>query len=308
VFVVRKTTNHEPRNTNYAKKIYYSMELQPLTIEPIGIIRTPYIDRCDAPRQPGGAEQSAAGKIILLPGKNYEQALEDLEGFEKIWLIYQFHRNTNWKPKILPPRSDRTKRGVFATRSPHRPNPLGLSLLTLIEIDGRNIFVEGVDILDKSPVFDIKPYLPYAEAYPYAKSGWLEEVMAEEALRQPYVFELSALAIEQIQWLSNTQNISLLDTAKRVLAGDPYPHPSRRIFKEEKDAFAIAIKSWRIIYRIDSDRILLDEVRSGYSAEALKKAEDVIHQKQAHLEFHALWGAKADRVKPLFSDSRPPNS
>src|SRR5579872_3982868 len=182
------------------------MELQPLILEPIGIIRTPYIDRCDAPRQPGGAEQSAAGKIILLPGKNYEQALEDLEGFEKIWLIYQFHRNTNWKPKILPPRSDRTKRGVFATRSPHRPNPLGLSLLTLIEIDGRNIFVGDVDILDKTPVFDIKPYLPYAEAYPDAKSGWLGEVMAEEALKQPYIFDISTIAAEQLQWLQDKQS------------------------------------------------------------------------------------------------------
>src|SRR5579872_4173801 len=139
------------------------MELQPLILYPIGTIRTPFTDRVDAPRQPDHTGGGASGKIILEPGKNFEQALEDLEGFEKIWLIYQFDRNINWKPKVLPPRADRIKRGVFATRSPHRPNPIGLSLVTLVEVEGRNIYVDGVDILDKTPVFDLKPYLPYAE-------------------------------------------------------------------------------------------------------------------------------------------------
>ena len=265
------------------------MELQPLTLEPIGIIRTPYIDRCDAPRQPGSAIISASGKIILSPGKNFEQALEDLDGFEKTWLIYQFHRNTNWKPKILPPRSDRTKRGVFATRSPHRPNPLGLSLVTLLDIDGRNIFVDEVDILDNTPLFDIKPYIPYAEAFPDAKCGWLEETMSIEAAREPLTFMINNSAEEQLTWLSDEQHISLLDTAKRVLASDPYPHPSRRIFKEKDGAFAIAIKSWRIIYRIEGNTITINEIRSGYSAEALKAEPSAIHQYDAHVAFHDRW-------------------
>jgi tRNA-Thr(GGU) m(6)t(6)A37 methyltransferase TsaA len=265
------------------------MEILPLTLEPIGIIRTPYIDRCDAPRQPGGASVSASGKIILLPGKNYEQALEDLEGFEKIWLIYQFHRNANWKPKILPPRSDRTKRGVFATRSPHRPNPLGLSLVTLLEIEGRNIFVEDVDILDKTPLFDIKPYLPYAEAFPDAKCGWLEDVIAAENEKIPFNFIITSIAQEQIDWLRKNHNISLFETAKRVLASDPYPHPSRRIFNDKDGAFAIAIKSWRIIYRIEEKNIIFDKVTSGYKPEALMGDPHSIHQFDAHIAFHSKW-------------------
>src|SRR5438876_5994184 len=120
---------------------------EPVILRPIGGRRPPYKDRSDAPHQPGEAEEHAAGKFILFPGHNYEQALEDLAGFEKIWLIYHFNRNTNWKPKVLPPRSDRIKRGVFATRSPHRPNPLGLSLVDLIDIDGRNLYIDKVDIL-----------------------------------------------------------------------------------------------------------------------------------------------------------------
>jgi tRNA-Thr(GGU) m(6)t(6)A37 methyltransferase TsaA len=265
------------------------MELPVLLLHPIGIIRTPFTDRVDAPRQPDHDGGGVSGKIILSPGHNFEQALEDLEGFEKIWLIYQFHRNTNWKPKILPPRSDRTKRGVFATRSPHRPNPIGLSLVSLVEIAGRNIFIDGVDILDKTPLFDIKPYLPYAESFPDAKSGWLDETMQAEADREPLDFQLSNVASKQLDWLRDEQNIFIFDTAKRILASDPYPHPSRRIFKEADGAFAIAIKSWRIIYRIEGNTITIEEVRSGYSPEALKADPTGIHQFDAHMGFHKMW-------------------
>ncbi len=267
-------------------------ELEPITLNPIGIIRTPYIDRCDAPRQPGAAAESASGKIILNTGNNYEQALEDLEGFEKIWLIYQFHRNTNWKPKVLPPRGDRIKRGVFATRSPHRPNPIGLSLVTLLEVDGRNLYVEGVDILDKSPIFDIKPYLPYAEAFPNAQCGWLEETINIEENREKLTFIISQVAQEQLDWLESNHRISLLPIAERVLGNDPLPHPSKRIFKEKNGGYAIAIKSWRIFYRIEENKIIIERVGSGYTAEALMIEEAAIHQKEAHAAFHQLWGGK----------------
>lgn len=268
------------------------MELQSLILHPIGIIRTPYVDRCDAPRQPGAGIDSASGKIILEPKHNFEQALEDLEGFEKIWLIYQFHRNTNWKPKVLPPRGDRAKRGVFATRSPHRPNPIGLSLVTLREISGLNIFVEGVDILDKTPIFDIKPYLPYAEAFPDAKCGWLGETIQNESEREPLDFIISEKAKEQLDWLEKEHSIILFPIAERVLSNDPLPHPSKRIFRENDTEFAIAIKSWRIIYRIEDQTIMIERVQSGYTAEALDSTEGIIHDEKAHKAFHALWGGK----------------
>ena len=268
------------------------MELQPLLLHPIGIIRTPFADRVDAPRQPDHKGEGSSGKIILEPWHNYEQALEDLEGFEKIWLLYQFDRNTNWKPKVLPPRGDRVKRGVFATRSPHRPNPIGLSLVSLIQIDGRNIYVDGVDILDKTPLFDIKPYLPYAEAFPDVKCGWLDETMNAEASREPLAFIVSKIAGEQLECLRTDFDVALLDNAKRVLANDPYPHPSRRIFKDKDGAFAIAIKSWRIIYRIEGNSIIIDEVRSGYRPRALDAVDKTIHQKEAHKAFHKIWGGE----------------
>ena len=268
------------------------MELQPLILQPIGIIHTPYLDRCDAPRQPGAAAESAWGKIILSPGNNFEQALDDLVGFEKIWLIYQFHRNTNWKPKVLPPRGDRTKRGVFATRSPHRPNPLGLSLVTLIGVEDRSVFVDGVDILDESPIFDIKPYLPYAEAFPDAKCGWLGDIIDAEKSGIPLTFSSSEIAAEQLRWLSERFRIDLLPIAMRVLGSDPLPHPSKRIFKELDGAFAIAIKSWKIIYRVESANIHLERLLSRYTSDSLNESTGVIHQKEAHEAFHKIWGGK----------------
>ena len=265
------------------------MELQPLILQPIGIIRTPFTDRVDAPRQPDHAGTGAPGKIILEPGKNFEQALDDLDGFEKIWLIYQFDRNTNWKPKVLPPRADRTKRGVFATRSPHRPNPLGLSLVTLLDIDGRNIFVDGVDILDKTPIFDIKPYLPYAEAFPNAKAGWLDETIGVEEAKEQLLFTLSDEASEQFEWLKKNYGIDLRPVAEKILKYDPFPHPSRRIFKEKDGEYMMAIKSWRINYRIEGNAIVIVKVRSGYTTEALQSENGAIHEKEAHEGFHKLW-------------------
>ncbi len=265
------------------------MDLQPLILQPIGIIRTPFTDRVDAPRQPDHVGGGSSGKIILEPGQNFEQALEDLDGFEKIWLIYQFDRNANWKPKVLPPRADRTKRGVFATRSPHRPNPIGLSLVTLLEIDGRNIFVDGVDILDKTPIFDIKPYLPYAEAFADAKAGWLDETISMEDAKEPWIFHIDDIALKQLEWLNQYYHIDLLPTAKKVLEYDPFPHPSRRIFKEKDGEYMMAIKSWRIDYRIEGDSILIVRVRSGYTPEALISENGLVHQKEAHEGFHRLW-------------------
>ncbi|MDP4221030.1 MAG: tRNA (N6-threonylcarbamoyladenosine(37)-N6)-methyltransferase TrmO [Bacteroidota bacterium] len=265
------------------------MDLQPLLIHPIGIIRTPFADRCDAPRQPGQSAAAATGKIILEEGKNFEQAVEDLSGFDKIWLIYQFDRNAHWKPKVLPPRGDRIKRGVFATRSPHRPNPIGLSLVTLLEVDGRNIFVDDVDILDKTPLFDIKPYLPYAEAFPDAKCGWLDETMDRESRQEPWQFIMTEIATAQFAWLQQEFGIDLFTIAERVLGSDPFPHPSRRIFKEKDGEFMMAIKSWRINYTIAEHTITIVKVKSGYSADALKAKNEIIHQGPVHEAFHAMY-------------------
>ncbi len=261
-----------------------------LILQPIGIIRTPYREKQHAPRQPGIDKESVIGTIELYPDKNFDQALEYLEGFERIWIISWFHQNSEWKPKVLPPRSGRTKRGVFATRSPHRPNPIGLSLCTLIDLKGRVIRVKNPDLLDGTPVLDIKPYIPYAEAFPDSEIGWLAEVEHQE--EAPFTVDVSAKGKEQSAWLASVHGIHLLERAIDILSFDPFPHSYRRIMKHESGGFVMAIKSWRVLYSVSEKNVSISEIQSGYPPEALVSAtrsEEPLHDRRAHEEFHAKW-------------------
>ena len=146
---------------------------------PIGTINSPYTRRIDAPHQSTVVEGTESGEPALatltLADWVDGQALKDLAGFERIWLIFSFHLSKGWKSAVKPPRGG-PKRGVLATRSPHRPNSIGLSAVELIGIEGRSLHLRGVDLLDGTPVLDIKPYVPYADAFPDARSGWIDEL------------------------------------------------------------------------------------------------------------------------------------
>ncbi len=152
-----------------------------IACEVIGYVRSPYKERFGTPRQPTVTEQvledrALEGEIELLAGRNFEQALKDLAGFEFIWVLSWLHLNKGWNPQVTPPRGPRTRRGLFATRAPHRPNPIGLSALRLLDVQGRVIRVRGLDLLDGTPVLDIKPYVPYTDAFAAARTGWLDEL------------------------------------------------------------------------------------------------------------------------------------
>lgn len=148
---------------------------------PIGILRSPYSRRIDAPHQStvvAGTESGQAALATLeLAAWLDPQVLQDLDGFERVWLIFGFHLSEGWKNTVKPPRGG-PKRGVLATRSPHRPNAIGLSAVELLSIEGRTLQLRGVDLLDGTPVLDIKPYVPYADAFPDAHAGWIAELDA----------------------------------------------------------------------------------------------------------------------------------
>jgi len=144
-----------------------------IELNPIGIVCSPYQERFAAPRQPGG---DIEGEIRLLPGNVMQSALQDLDRFSHIWVIYWMHLNRGWNPTVIPPREPRIRRGILSTRAPHRPNALGLSAVRLLGIEDTVLHVSGLDMLDGTPVLDIKPYLPYADAIDDANSGWLDDV------------------------------------------------------------------------------------------------------------------------------------
>ncbi len=125
-------------------------------------MRSPFTERAEAPRQSQRA-RGVEGRIELEPGQGFEDALAGLEAWDYAWVLFVFHQNVEqgrgWKPKVQPPRAE-AKVGVFATRSPHRPNPIGLSAVKIVGVEGLVVHVRELDLLDGTPVLDLKPYVP----------------------------------------------------------------------------------------------------------------------------------------------------
>ncbi|MCU0454397.1 MAG: tRNA (N6-threonylcarbamoyladenosine(37)-N6)-methyltransferase TrmO [Bacteroidetes bacterium] len=217
------------------------------------MIRTPHTSKYSAPRQPATSRSRSVGVITLNPRSNFEQALHDLDGFGYVWVLFWFDQAKGWKPKVLPPVSDRTKRGLFATRSPHRPNPIGLSLCKLLSVKGRTILVENPDLLDGTPILDIKPYVPHAEAYPRAKAGWIGETHERTPPTHRVVF--THPANRALTSLPAVERSTLRDYVRQTLSRDPFPHAYRRIKARPDGSWVIAVKRWRLTYRVTANRI-----------------------------------------------------
>lgn len=152
----------------------------------IGRARTPFRRREDAPHQPVAAPDTE-GVIEIAP--EYREGLADLGTFDRIWLIFVFDRSEGWKLRVKPPRGG-PKRGIFATRGPHRPSQIGLTSVALKSVDVATGFVvvQGIDLLDETPILDIKPYLRMVDAWPEASHGWLEPYLEkgiEPKLKKP---------------------------------------------------------------------------------------------------------------------------
>ena len=148
-----------------------------LELTPIGIVRSPHKERHGTPRQaslPAKAElrPQEQATIELFDTVLSRDAVADLDDFEYIWVITFLHLNHGWRNKVKPPGESRS-RGLLSTRAPHRPNPIGLSAARLLSVDGLSLTVERIDVLDGTPVLDIKPYVPYADAFPEATAGWV---------------------------------------------------------------------------------------------------------------------------------------
>jgi tRNA-Thr(GGU) m(6)t(6)A37 methyltransferase TsaA len=143
-----------------------------LQLQPIGCVRTAQQLHHDAPRQ-SGIGRGASGRIEIRQG--LQNCLCDLDGFSHAWVLAWLHLARGFRSLVVPPR-DRVKRGLFATRAPQRPNPIGLSCVRLVRIEKRVLHIDDHDLLDGTPVLDLKPYLPYCDSVPGARTGYVDRL------------------------------------------------------------------------------------------------------------------------------------
>lgn len=184
-----------------------------LELHVIARVRNDFAEKFGVPRQSGLAA-SVVSRVVFEPAYKNADALRGIEGFSHIWLIWGFDRaaRQGWSPTVRPPRlGGNTRMGVFATRSPFRPNPLGLSCVELLGVEGTDLLVGGADMTDGTPVYDIKPYIPYADCRPDATGGYTD-ALPERTLTVDFPEELLCAVPEE-------KRAGLLE----VLSHDPRP-------------------------------------------------------------------------------------
>ncbi len=252
--------------------------------EPVGIYHCGQTYRYETPRQ--GVFASNSGVIHMKEGCNFETALQDLNGFGRIWILFEFHLNQTWRPKVLPPVSPDGRRiGVFATRSPHRPNRLGMSCVELERVEGLSVYVRNSDLLDRTPVLDIKPYIPRADSFPDSATGWLEDARADN-WNVIFIPEV----LPDLEFIRNVSGLDLKGFCKVQLSLDPLSPERKRLKKESESLWSIGCRTWRLIFTAEdaSRTIQVREVRSHYREdELLPGTPDKYGDKDFHRAFLA---------------------
>lgn len=219
-------------------------------MKPIAHIYTDFGSKFGIPRQ-SGLVQKLIGRIVMEPEYRVREAFRGLEEFSHIWLIWDFSevKKEEWSPTVRPPKLGGNKRmGVFATRSPFRPNSIGLSSVRLLKIeysatDGPVLWVEGADLMNNTPIFDIKPYLPFTDAHPEASGGFTDDVLRNEE-------KLNVHIPDEIAKMLPTDKIQALI---EVLKNDPRPQ-----YHEDKDRiYGFDFCGLNIRFRVEENQLII---------------------------------------------------
>lgn len=234
----------------------------PFHYQSIGTIRTPFKEKFGIPRQPG-LVQEALGVIQLHRSLDLKKSLRGLQEFSHIWILFDFHKaEKNNRKSIRPPRLGGNKKiGIFSSRSPHRPNSIGMSAVKLIKItETGEVWVQGVDLLDQTPILDIKPYLNYCDSYPKATLGWAQEKIKKYKVR----FQPHALKIIQKE-SPHHPLIPLKKFIKNMLCLDPRPAFQKRKFPIDeghgiRGDFGINILNYDVKWHIQNQCIVVTDL------------------------------------------------
>ncbi|GAA5219138.1 tRNA (N6-threonylcarbamoyladenosine(37)-N6)-methyltransferase TrmO [Corallincola platygyrae] len=229
-----------------------------ITLSPVAVIRTPYKQKFAVPRQPG-LVKAAKAELEFLPPYDNPECVRGIEEFSHLWLLFRFHHTADkgWSPLVRPPRLGGNKRiGVFATRSTFRPNAMGLSVVKLLGVEitkGKTkLILEGADLVDGTPVFDVKPYLPYSDAHPTASGGY-----ADDRPDTGMTIEFSSAAYKQLA--HHQQRLPELKALiEQVLQQDPRPAYKQGL--EGKQSFGMSLYDLNIKYWVDGQITHVTEI------------------------------------------------
>lgn len=219
--------------------------LTPRLVRPVALLRTPFAEKFGVPRQ-SGLVLEAEGRVEFLPEFSAPEFTRGLEGFSHLWLLTGFHENPIWTSgaTVRPPRLGGNERlGVFASRAPHRPNGLGLSLVQVLELAPGWIRVAGVDAVDGTPVYDVKPYLPWVEARPDATTGWAG---GAPLMRAP---EAVVIPEECVRVMGAATSVLV----KRILQLDVQP----AYHDDPERTYGMTIAGWNVRWRTGPDATLV---------------------------------------------------
>lgn len=228
----------------------------------IGVMHSCFMAKFGVPRQPGLIPE-ATGYIELQPPFNQPNTVRGLEQFSHLWLCFVFHHNLRdgWKATVRPPRlGGDTRLGVFATRSPFRPSPIGLSVVKLQHLELKDhgiirIHVQGQDLVDGTPIIDIKPYIPYTDAIPDANAGFAADSPSPNALP----VSLSPHAEQLFQILERHGLTTLRTLALKVIAADPRPAYQ----KDPHRTYGVFLNGFEIVWTMDGDHAIVTDVRKA---------------------------------------------
>lgn len=226
---------------------------QEICLKTIARMHSDFSTKFGVPRQSGLVEQ-LQGRVIFEPEYRNPDALRGLEGFSHLWLLWGFHKTTRdtWSPTVRPPRLGGNQRlGVFATRSPFRPNPLGLSCVKLERVEfqspqGPVLHVAGADLMDGTPIFDIKPYVPYADCHPEAAEGF-----APAPERR--------LEVEISPEMEGKISPERLEALKGVLSWDPRPHYQ----EDPQRIYGMTFAGLEVKFRVEGETLTVVDVAKG---------------------------------------------
>lgn len=228
------------------------------SVKPVATIRTPFRQKFAIPRQPRLVRE-AKGDIHLLEGFDHPDGVRGLTDFSHLWLLFLFHQNLEkgWRPLVRPPRLGGNDRlGVFATRSTFRPNGIGMSAVKLEGVEMRQgkpvIRVSGVDLLDGTPLLDIKPYLPYSDAIPDALGGF-----ADQSPDAGISVSFSESALQALR-MAEQQHPGLQALIENLLRQDPRPAYHKRT--QSRDSYGVALYQYNIKWSVEGDNARVTDI------------------------------------------------